>query len=106
MNDDNFMILVDFDEAGLKEVSLSELSEAAVEQSKQAIANALKAVVWIGEKAKEVLSTAHHRPDEAELEFGIKVGSKAGILVSQADTEFHIKARLVWKNVKKLSEKS
>jgi hypothetical protein len=98
MNDDNLIILVDFDEPGMAEVSLvGDLSETAVEKSKAAIANALRVVTWVGEKAKAALDAAHDRPDEAELEFGIKVGSRAGVLVSQADSEFHIKARLVWK---------
>jgi hypothetical protein len=98
MNDNSIIILVDFNEPNLEQVSfVGDISEAAIEKSKQAIANALEVITWVGEKAKAALDAAHHQPDEAELEFGIKVGSKAGILVSQADSEFHIKAKLVWK---------
>ena len=101
MNDDNLIILVDFDEPGLEQVSLlDDISEAAIEKSKAAIANALDVITWVGEKAKAALDAAHHRPDTAELEFGIKVGSKAGVLVSQADSEFHIKAKLIWNKPK------
>lgn len=98
MNQDNVIILVEFDEPGIKKVSrVEELTESAVEQSKEAIKNALKTVAWVAEKAKDTLDNTHHRPDEAELEFGIKVGSKAGYLVAQADAEFHIKAKLIWR---------
>lgn len=103
---EDFVILVEFDEPGVKQVStVTEMTAEMVEQSKEAIANALKAITWVGEKAKDALDAVHHAPDEAEIEFGIKVGSKAGVLVSQADAEFHIKATLVWKKPEKEEEK-
>lgn len=93
---DDFTILVEFVEGGVKQTST--MSSENETQSKQAIENALKAITWISEKARDTLHAAHHKPNEAEIEFGIKIGTKAGIIVAQADSEFHIKVKLVWKN--------
>lgn len=106
MNKDEFVILVDFDEPGMRELGITEITQAVEEQSRQAIDNALKAITWIAEKTKAALDAAHQRPDKAEIEFGIKVGTKAGILVSEADAEFHIKAKLVWKKKEDVRDES
>ncbi|MBK8031373.1 MAG: hypothetical protein IPK17_18155 [Chloroflexi bacterium] len=96
MNDENVSILVEYDEPGWEQVGINDFGKDQVEQAKVAVDNALNVVRWMAEKAREMLDAAHDRPDTVELEFGIKVGSKAGILVAQADVEAHIKAKVVW----------
>jgi hypothetical protein len=98
MNDDNIVVLVDFDEPGLQQTSLISFKPEQVQKSKESIENALEVIKWVADKAKKALDAAHEKPDQAELEFGIKVGSKAGILVAEGSAEFHIKATLIWKN--------
>ena len=62
MNDDNLIILVEFNEPGLEQVSfVGDVTKAAVNESKAAIANALKMVTWVGEQAKSALDAAPHR---------------------------------------------
>lgn len=64
--------------------------------SKAAIKNALASIRWVAEGAKKVMENLHEQPDTMELEFGIKVTTKAGIIVAETHGEFHIKAKLIW----------
>jgi hypothetical protein len=94
MSSDDFQIFYEpVAEPGLKKTALSE------KEQKEAIKNSLKAVKWVAEETKTLLKDATHRPDEAEIEVGIKITAKGGVLVVQGEAEFHIKARLLWKNV-------
>lgn len=67
--------------------------------SNQAIDNALNAIRLVAEKAKAALEAIPvlQRPDEAELEFGIKIGTEGGLIVAKGTAEFHITAKLIWK---------
>lgn len=115
MDDQDFVILVEFDDeqptsnapvyrdfgdrSGGAERGPVQRGEDGVDQerSRKAIDNAFQAVGWVAKKAAEALKAVAEPPDEAEFEFGIKLTTKAGIIVAQADAEFHIKARLVWR---------
>lgn len=67
--------------------------------SRWAIDNALNAIRLVAQKAKAALDgiDASQRPDEAELEFGIKIGTEGGLIVAKGTAEFHITAKLIWR---------
>ncbi len=38
------------------------------------------------------------RPDELEVEFGLRLNAEAGAVIARAEAEGHLQVRLVWKN--------
>ena len=102
MADDKVLVLVDFDDggtvrkAGKYDVNPAELVRLS-ERSREAVENALNTIDWVAKKAHTLIGNADDSPDEVELEFGIEITAKAGMLVVQADSKFHIKAKVVWK---------
>lgn len=103
-NDNKVAILVDFGGGRLTQVDADGMSdeelESVSEESREAVNNALNTLKWVAGRAKTALDNMSEKPDEMELEFGIAITTKAGVLVLQSEAEFHIKAKLVWKNDK------
>lgn len=110
MDDSEIMVLVDFGE-GFEDLeeedemvetsvfsSIAERLSNRAGKSRESIATSLNVIGWVSQKAKATIDGLTDKPDTVELEFGIKVGSKAGMLVAQADAEFHIKAKVIWTN--------
>lgn len=93
---DDVVILVDFHEPGMENVGFL---DDGVEKSKEAIERALKAIEWIAERAVDTLNRVHHKPSQAEIEFGIKVEAEAGKLIAKASVESHITVKLIWKKL-------
>ena len=104
MSNDEVVVLVEFeDEEGTlhsvarDEVDPEELAELSG-RSREAVIKTLNTIGWIAGKAKTLVSEAHGNPDEVELEFGIKITTRAGAIVMQGEGEFHIKAKITWKH--------
>ncbi|MCD4685777.1 MAG: hypothetical protein K8S97_07560 [Anaerolineae bacterium] len=100
MSDDNMLVLVEFEDAGtLRRVSADEADPDELAElsgrSREAVEKTLSTIGWIARRAKTLVSEAE--PDEVELEFGVKISTKAGVIVMQADGEFHIKAKITWR---------
>lgn len=38
------------------------------------------------------------KPDEAEIEFGLKMGGETGVIIAKGTTEVNFAVRLVWNN--------
>jgi hypothetical protein len=93
-------IYVEFDDAERFVDIARDFNDTHTERAKEAIENSLQVIQWMADKTKCVLDAAHDKPNMAEVEFGIKVTSKAGILVAQAEADFHIKVKLVWTDSK------
>ena len=58
------------------------------------------AVSKIRPVAESVINTLHDipkRPDEIELEFGLKLNGKTGIYIASVGTEANFQVRLTWK---------
>ena len=58
------------------------------------------AVSKIRPVAESVITTLHDipkRPDEIELEFGLKLNGKTGIYIASVGTEANFQVRLTWK---------
>jgi len=99
---DDMQILVQFDdEAGLRQVNAADADPEQLAElsgkSREAVEKALGSIGWVADRTRAVLDAAVERPDVVELEFGIKISTKAGVIVVQGEGEFHIKAKLIWK---------
>ncbi len=70
-----------------------------VAQAQSKFTDALK---YLEPAAKAVLGTLQdiNRPDEINLEFGIKLDGKVGAILASAGTEANFKVSLKWKNDK------
>ena len=98
MDNNSITVLVDFEDGEIKQVARMPAEQLAKlrEKSEQAVEQALDMIGWVADKAKVMLDKSHDRPDTVELEFGIRLGTKAGAIVLQGEADFHIKATVIW----------
>lgn len=68
-----------------------------VAKSEQRFEQALEAVGPIAEKILAKLSDITRVPDQIDVEFGLKLGMKAGAVVASGSTEANLKVSLSWK---------
>ena len=98
--ENDIVILVDFGDGKMKRVTNDDDIPELNKESQKAVQKAFDTVKWVAKQATNTLDNLdklHQKPDEMELEFGIAITTKAGVLVMQGEAEFHIKAKLVWK---------
>ena len=88
-------VLVDFPaRAGLKEVSLSPQDLAA--RSSAALDSAMTAIRQMAERVTSATGDLARRPDEIEVEFGLKLDAAGGALLARAGVEAHLTVTLKW----------
>ncbi len=89
------VVLVDFPpKAGLKEVSLSPKDLA--ERSAAALDSAMDSIKQMAERISTTTERLAHRPNEVEVEFGLKLDAAGGALVARAGVEAHLVVTLRW----------
>ncbi len=68
------------------------------EDSEKAVNIAMSAIRSMAYKVSKTLDSIEDkvRPNEAEVEFGVKFDAKAGVLLAQASAEGQIKVTLKW----------
>jgi hypothetical protein len=98
IQEDDDVILVEFEETGLRSVSNNPTELA--EKSKEAIEHAMKTVQRM---AKEALKTIHEipaseRPTTFEFQFGIKLSTELGAVVAKAGAEAAIAVTMTWEH--------
>lgn len=94
MDNDDFSIVVEFDEPGFVDTGISDQLK---DVSLKAIKNSMKSIIWVAEQAELSIDSLDKKPSQAEVEFGIKIGTETGKLVMKVGAEAHIKVKLVWK---------
>jgi|SRR5215467_5070670 len=89
------VLLVDFAaRAGLKEVSLSPQDLAA--RSSAALDSAMASIRQMSERVISATKGLAQRPDEMEVEFGLKLDAAGGALLARAGVEAHLTVTLKW----------
>jgi hypothetical protein len=89
------IVLVDFGaRAGLKEVSLSPQDLAA--RSSAALDSAMASIRQMSERVTSATKGLAQRPDEVEVEFGLKLDAAGGALIARAGVEAHLTVTLKW----------
>jgi hypothetical protein len=66
-------------------------------KSAQALGQAMGTIQALANRTTEALAKLPHPPAETELEFGIKVDSQMGVLVSNSATDGNLRVKLTWK---------
>jgi len=88
-------VLVDFaPRVGLKEVSLSPQDLAA--RSALAVDSAMASIRQLAERITSATKDLARRPDEMEVEFGLKLDAAMGALITRAGAEAHLAVTLKW----------
>jgi hypothetical protein len=89
------VVLVDFaPRVGLKEVSLSPQDLAA--RSAVALDSAMASIRQLSERITSATRGLARRPDETEVEFGLKLDAAMGALITRAGAEAHLTVTLRW----------
>jgi Trypsin-co-occurring domain 1 len=89
------VVLIDFaPRVGLKEVSLSPQDLAA--RSAAALDSAMASIRDLSERITSTMKDLARRPDEVEVEFGLKLDATMGALITRAGLEAHLTVTLKW----------
>jgi len=95
VQDQQPVVLVDFaPRVGLKEVSLS--PQDLVARSTVALDSAMVSIRDLSERITSATSDLARRPDEVEVEFGLKLDAAMGALIARAGGEAHLTVTLRW----------
>jgi hypothetical protein len=66
-------------------------------QAKQSLEPALDSIRAMANVALEKLGDLAQRPDELEVEFGVRLNAEAGAVIAKTQAEGHLKVKLAWK---------
>ena len=80
------------EEAGVVQVARGEIAAKASQTFEEALDTVKPAILSVISKLKEL-----NAPGQIGVEFGVKLGAKAGAVFSSADAEAHFKITLTWK---------
>lgn len=92
------VILVEVEEtARPEELVRAARDETATARASKKFEEALKPVNCIARKFIEKLDSLTRAPDQAEVEFGLKLKADVGAFVARAGTDAQFKVKLTWK---------
>lgn len=90
-------VLVDFSgQGGLKDVARR--PEELAERSITAIDRAMGTIQEMARRVEATVTALAQRPQEVQVEFGLKLDAAAGALVARSGVEAHIVVTLHWKD--------
>ncbi|NEP11513.1 MAG: hypothetical protein F6K14_15140 [Symploca sp. SIO2C1] len=94
--DEDTVLLVEMTPApGMRQVSLT--PEALAQKSTRAVDKAMGMIRAMAKRTIGTLDTLSNKPNQVELEFGIKFNTEADALIAKTGTEANIKVKMVWK---------
>jgi hypothetical protein len=82
----------DLDEGLVRASAAQRIAEVASESFESALGRVALAAAAVRDK----MTALEVQPDEVTVEFGIKLGSAAGVVVANASTEANVKVLLRW----------
>ena len=91
------LVEVDLPEGGIQRAG----REGEIVKATQSFDEALEHVRPVAQKIISTLRTLTDVPDEMTVEFGIKLGARAGVVIASADVEANYKLTLKWKRPEK-----
>ena len=69
-----------------------------VKKSNEAIGKAMATIRNMASELNSTIQTIENRPNNVEMEFGIKFDIEVGAIVAKVTTEGSMKVKLVWNN--------
>jgi hypothetical protein len=89
-------VLVEVDDQEPGVARASRVDDMVV-QAKQSLEPALDSIRAMANVALEKLRDLAERPDELEVEFGVRLNAEVGAVIAKTQAEGHLKVRLAWK---------
>ena len=89
-------VVVEVDEAPPAGVERAGRAGEVAERAQETLEAALGTVKEAAEALVKTLDRLARKPDEATVEFGVKLGAKAGAFIVCADAEAHFTVTLKW----------
>lgn len=68
-------------------------------KSAQALGKAMGTIQALANRTTEAINKLSKKPQEFELEFGIKIDAEVGALVSKVSSEGNLKIKMVWRDI-------
>ena len=88
-------VLIEIEDArGLKTVSSG--ADRTIKQAEESFDSALVSVRGLAERFQESLTNMPKRPDAVTVEFSVKLGAKAGVIIASGSGEANFKIALTW----------
>lgn len=95
-NTDDTTIIVEFaPSAGTREVSLKTPQDLAI-KSAEALDKAMVTIRQMAQRTMTTIDTLANKPNQVELEFGIKLNTEAGAIIAKTAGEASLKVKLTW----------
>jgi signal transduction histidine kinase len=110
-NIQNIQILVELRDTnirGVQDVSIGRDSlEKVAERSEEAFENAMQTIKTVATRAITAVKEINYsdRPDEIEVDFGLKLTASGGVLISNVGVETQINVKLKWQRKQEDEEK-
>src|SRR5262245_18338637 len=90
-------LVVEIDPADVSDLVLASQPDELVEKARTSLESALKDIQPGVQTIVDQLRSSEPQPDEATLEFGLKVGGQAGFVVARGTAEVNFVVKLTWK---------
>lgn len=94
---DGASLLVEVDEPEVAGPRPAGVGDRAIERATMSIDQAISKIRPLAESLLSELQGLTRRPDQVEVEFGIKLNASAGIVVANTAVEGNCKIKLSWK---------
>lgn len=91
------IVLFEVSSHGIKRNSHQHPTELAT-KSVQALGRSMAMIQALANRTTEAINKLPHKPQELELEFGIKIDADLGALVSKGDGDDNLRIKMVWKD--------
>jgi hypothetical protein len=89
-------VLVEVDDQEPGVARASRVNDMVV-QAKQSLEPALDSIRAMANVSLERLQDLAQRPDELEVEFGVRLNAEAGAVIAKTQAEGHLKVKLAWR---------
>jgi len=90
------IILVEFDQKGLAKVTAR--PEDMAEKSARAVDRAMDTIQAMAARVAATVKGLAEKPQEVEVDFGLKLDAVAGALIARTGVEASINVKITWKS--------
>jgi Trypsin-co-occurring domain 1 len=101
VNEKDTEILVEFTtDGGLRPVGLfsSKKQPELAEKSNEAVNKAMNTIKNMATRVHSTVQTIENRPENVEVEFGIKFDAEVGVIVAKVTAEASMTVKMIWEN--------
>jgi len=94
--EDGNTVLIEVNEPDTGGITRAARSDEVIQRAARTFDDALEQVKPAAEAVLKKLTTLSTRPDEVEIEFGLKIGAEVGAFIASGTVEANYTVRLKW----------